>query len=194
LTEENDVKPNLALSLLIFFAVSVVSQGGAAQVVYKCSNPAGKIEFSDAPCPVGLVKERVQVRDNTMDMSGTREQILLKENEQLRKQLKSQEAARAVSEAAPRRTQADLQAERLDTAACQTAKRDYEVIASSKGNSEEIVNSKRSAMFAQCGMQEPAKQTIIINQPDSPSTNVWIQNRTTSTQTRTTTRRTNVER
>jgi hypothetical protein len=135
----------------------------AAQHVYKCQNAAGKIEFSDAPCQADRRGERVQLRENSLDSSGSREYMLRKENEQLKEQLKNQQhAVPPYGGMAPQRTQPDLQAERIDALACEKAKRDYEVTASSSANSRAIVEAKRSMMYGACGMREPDRSTITI--------------------------------
>lgn len=135
----------------------------AAQHVYKCQNATGKIEFSDAPCQADRKGERIQLRENSLDSAGSREYLLRKENEQLKEQLKNQQqAAPPYGGMAPQRTQPDLQAERIDAIACERAKRDYEVTASSSVNSRAIVEAKRSMMYGACGMREPDRNTITI--------------------------------
>ncbi len=64
---------------------------------------------------------------------------------------------------APQRTQPDLQSQRIDGIACEKAKRDYEVTASSTANSRAIVRSKRSMMYGTCGMKEPDENTVNID-------------------------------
>lgn len=150
---------NAACLLLTLFSLA----NAAAQHVYKCKNVTGKIEFSDGPCQADRIGEKVPLRENSLDSSGSREYMLRKENEQLKEQLKNQQqAAPPYTGVAPQRTQPDLQAERIDTLACERAKRDYEVTASSTANSRAIVEAKRSAMYGVCGMREPDRNTITI--------------------------------
>lgn len=136
-------------------------QGTQAQTHYKCKNSAGKVEFSDVPCSADLSQGRVRTQANSLDSSGNRELILRQENERLKEQLREQE--KAATSVAPQRTQADLQAERIDQFACEKAKRDYEVTASSKFNSPEIIEARRSMMYGVCGMREPNRSTTNIN-------------------------------
>ncbi|MES1978124.1 MAG: DUF4124 domain-containing protein [Pseudomonadota bacterium] len=148
----------MAVSLAL--ALACIS-GAQAQTHYKCQNSSGKVEFSDTPCSADLSHGKVRARANSLDSSGNRELILRQENERLKEQLNEREKAAAPS--APQRTQADLQAERIDQLACERARRDYEVTASSKFNSPEIIEAKRSMMYGTCGMQEPSRTNTTIN-------------------------------
>ncbi len=148
------------------FALALLCGGDvAAQQIYKCKTSTGKIEFSDAPCQTAHSSEKILVQGNTLDSSGNRELLLRKENEELKEQLRNQQQKAVTSSGgmASQRTQPDFQAERIDTFACEKAKRDYEVTASSTANSQTIVDAKRSVMFGTCGMREPDKNTTTIN-------------------------------
>lgn len=146
----------------VILAIAFASGGDvAAQNVFKCFNTAGKIEFSDAPCQGAGTGARIQAQGNSIDSSGSREYQLRFENEQLKERLLDQER-RATASKGPR-TQQDLQAERVDSFACEKAKRDYEVTASSNSNSLSIVQAKRSMMFGTCGMREPDNNSVNID-------------------------------
>jgi|GEM_PF-2474172 len=157
------MKVPFALSVVSLFWWLFASTNVAAQQVFKCTNAAGKIEFSDAPCHGSRTVEKVRAQANTLDLSGSRELQLRKDIEQLREQLKDQQQKAIPTGAlAPQRMQPDLQAERIDTLACERARRDYEVTASSTSNSQTIVEAKRSIMYGTCGMREPNKNSITI--------------------------------
>lgn len=134
-----------------------------AQQLYKCQSANGKIEFTDAPCSGSRTSEKFNARDNSIDTSGSRELSLRLENEQLRQQLREQQKSNTTAPSAPQRTQADLQAERIDVLACERAKRDYEVTANSRSSGEAIIEAKRSMMYGTCGMREPDKNTTTVN-------------------------------
>lgn len=150
-----------ATTAAVFFVVLTSGGDAAAQNVFKCLNSTGKIEFSDAPCQGARPGVRVQAQGNSIDSSGSRELQLRFENEQLKERLLDQER-RAASSKGPR-TQQDLQAERVDSFACEKAKRDYEVTANSNSSSPSIVQAKRSMMFGTCGMREPDNNSVNVD-------------------------------
>ena len=157
---------NKTITMFIFLGVLLMAFSGSAsaqQFVYKCQNDAGKLEFSDAPCNKARTSEKLQPKGNSLDFSGSREFQLRRENEQLRDQLRDQHNRTTTTGSAPQRTPPDLQADRIDTIACERAKRDYEVTANSNSNSERIVEAKRSMMYGTCGMREPDKKTINVD-------------------------------
>jgi len=135
----------------------------AQQQVFKCKNAAGTIEFSDYPCGGGRTGGKISVQENSLDFSAGRDSQLRMENKQLKKQLRDQQRNATSNGIAPQRTESDLQAQRIDSIACERAKRDYEVTASSKANSHAIVQSKKSMMYGTCGMKEPDQNTINID-------------------------------
>lgn len=133
-----------------------------AQTLYKCKSPSGSVQFTDAPCAGG--GEQIKARVGALDMSGSRELSLRQENERLREQLQQQQSAQATSaKGSQQRTQSDLQADRIDSFACEKAKRDYEVTSNSRSNSQEIIEAKRSMMYGTCGIREPDRNTIVID-------------------------------
>lgn len=149
-----------AALLALSFANSDVA---AQQQVFKCKDAKGKIEFTDYPCGGSRTGGQIQVQVNSIDFSAGRELQLRTENEQLKEQLRDRQRSAPTNGIAPQRTQPDLQTERIDTIACERAKRDYEVTASSTANSRAIVQSKRSMMYGTCGMKEPDQNTINID-------------------------------
>lgn len=149
-----------AVILALAFASSDVT---AQQQVFKCKDANGKIEFTDYPCGSSRTGGQIPVQVNSIDFSAGRELQLRRENEQLKEQLRDQQRNAPTNGTAPQRTQPDLQAQRIDTIACERAKRDYEVTASSTANSRAIVQSKRSMMYGTCGMKEPDQNTVIVD-------------------------------
>lgn len=118
-----------------------------AQTVYRCQSPSGQVLFSDEPCPAGSRVERVNVQPNSIDASADRARTF-------------SSAPPPPAAASPRETvrsdAADAAAsDRSQSFACRQAQRDYEVTASSTGNPPALIEAKRSAMFAACGLREP---------------------------------------
>jgi len=151
------------MSVVLFVFAFASNNVLAQKPVYKCKGATGKIEFTDSPCQgANEVEKKIYIQTNSIDFSGSREYQLRKENEQLRGQLVEQQRKPASDGRAPQRTEPDLQAERIDSVACERAKRDYEVTASSKFNSNTVVESKRSIMYGTCGMREPDKTTVNV--------------------------------
>src|SRR4051794_21042975 len=95
----------LALALALLFA----SGRHALAEVYRCTNAAGATEFSDAPCAKGSQGAKIDVRPNTLDTSGAREQNLKAENQRLQNALDAQQGSAA---------KASAEAPRIDSFAC----------------------------------------------------------------------------
>jgi len=121
---------------------------------------ADKGSYGRLPTAIQLGSRFRQRSQIPLDFSAGRELQLRRENEQLKEQLRDQQRSAPSNGIAPQRTQPDLQTQRIDSIACERAKRDYEVTASSTANSRAIVQSKRSMMYGTCGMKEPDQNTI----------------------------------
>lgn len=128
--------------------------------VYRCEEASGSVRFSDVPCASGEAGAEYEVKPNTVDSSGSREQVLKRQVQSLQEQLDQQQAA---PPAAAGRSQPDLQAERIDNAACEQAARAYESEAGSMFGDKASVEAKRVAMYGACGMREPDKVEINVN-------------------------------
>jgi hypothetical protein len=152
-------------ALLLVFATAAQAQ------VYRCTNAAGKVEFSDSPCAAGVDAKVVAPSTGRDDRS------LARENEELKRRLFEAESrpvappqpvqgvaapapAAPAPARAPQRTQADLQAERADSYECERAKREYDVALSSRvGKSK--APAAEMAMYSACGMRPPDRTVII---------------------------------
>lgn len=141
--------------LILLNSTSVV-----AQEVYRCKAPDGRVSFSDAPCPSASKAERLVVTPNSLDHGGAREQQLLIENQRLKEQLRTQQALQV---APPSPSEPPKRAERIDSIECQRARRDYEVTANSSSNKKRVIEAKRAAMYGICGMREPDRTDVRIN-------------------------------
>lgn len=131
-----------AVKVASLFLMIVFSGGVCAQQIFKCKNlVSGKFEFTNSPCGGATAGEEVKPRNNTIERPWV---------------------APAPS-IAPQRTQSDLQAERVDSRACESAKLDYDVTVGSAGNGRALIEAKRSFMYGACGMGEPNKTTTNIN-------------------------------
>jgi hypothetical protein len=134
-------------SWLILLLTACAAGSLQAQTVYRCQSPSGQVLFSDEPCPAGSRVERVNVQPNSIDTSGDR--------------TRSWSSAPPAPVAAPSRETVRSDAadaatgDRSQSFACRQAQRDYEVTASSTGNPPALIEAKRSAMFAACGLREP---------------------------------------
>lgn len=126
--------------------------------VYRCTAADGRVAYSDAPCPRDARTERVDVVPNSLDNAGERERQLARENARLKEQLREQEQAPTAVPAVPT---AD-RGQRIDSFECQKARRDYEVTANAQSSREQVVEAKRSAMYAICGIREPDRTDVRI--------------------------------
>lgn len=149
------MRPAFTLALL-----AVISLAGPAHAqVYKCKeNGSGKITYSDVPCHGGNTGRDVDVRDNTLDTSGSREQALRREVRELQERMDTYESRAGSSQYG--RTQADLQAERADSVACERARRSLEIEAGSMTRNKATVASREAAMRSACGLREPDRVEI----------------------------------
>lgn len=159
----SDVKTALCLLVILFTTLSTTSE---AQV-FRCTNAAGKVEYSDSACISGTGRP-VQVNQNSLPSSGYRDQVLREENEQLRKQLEGKQTANRVQSstaantpAALGRTEADLAAEKGGTIECARAKRNYEVATSSIQQNRNTA-ADELAMYSACGIKPPDKTVINV--------------------------------
>jgi hypothetical protein len=149
---------------LIVLAALLASPAAEAQI-YKCMDPTTKrINFTDRPCAEGEKAEQIEVLPNTVDTSGSREQVLLHEMATLQARLRQAEQAAAT----PPRSGAELQAERVDSHACAQARRAYELEAGAFKNNPDAIDAKRAAMYGLCGLREPdrvdIRQEVVVPQ------------------------------
>lgn len=159
------MEPNMsagACRTLMLLGMCLLLSGQAR--VFRCEEASGAIRFSDVPCARGEAEAEYAVKPNTVDTSGAREQILKRQVQSLQEQLQQQQQQQQASQPAViGRTQPDLQAERIDTAACEQATRAYEIEAGSMLSDKASVEMKRAAMYGACGMREPDKVEINVN-------------------------------
>jgi len=125
--------------------------------VYKCTNAAGRIEFTDAPCGTARTSAVVDARPNSLDNSAVREQLLKIENRSLQEKLAERQAVPATG------LQEQADASRADSSACRSAKRDVEVAATSIENKRALIRARQTAMYSACGLREPDKQVTNVN-------------------------------
>ncbi|MDO9597010.1 MAG: DUF4124 domain-containing protein [Azoarcus sp.] len=138
---------------------ALVSTSADAQV-YKCKEDStGKVTFSDVPCHGKNAGGSVNLHENTLDTSGSREQALKREIRDLQERMDSYEAAGS-SRSQYGRTESDLQAERADSHACKQAKWSLDIEAGSMTRNKASVASKEAAMRSACGMREPDRVEI----------------------------------
>ena len=138
------LKPSLWIPLLLLVGWASPLP---AQTVYRCQSPSGQVLFSDEPCPAGSRVERVNVQPNSIETSADRARTLSSalppSGVPLPREVTRSDAADAAV------------ADRSQSFACRQAQRDYEVTASSTANPPALIEAKRSAMFAVCGLREP---------------------------------------
>lgn len=137
--------------------------------VYRCQSPTGKVAFSDAPCTVGNAGQAVDIRPNVVNTSDLREQMLRAENQVLKDQLAAKPAG-SIQQPLP----SNSEAWRIDTAACRTAKHDYEISASSIDKNPAMLRARESAMYGACGMREPDRTTVKIGNERSGSSTYLV--------------------
>lgn len=144
----------------------------ASAEVYRCTNSAGKTEFSDAPCPRGSASKSLDIRPNVVDTSDFREQSLKAENQELRNQLATRQADAATATANSGST-TPPDASRIDSAACRTAKHDLEITASSIVKNPAMFRAREAAMYGACGLREPDRTNITIKN-ETPRDPVYL--------------------
>lgn len=115
--------------------------------VFKCvDDKTGKISFSDTRCDTRSSGGRVQVKPNTLDTSGSREQIYRR---QARDQYGQGDAADALEPVAARTA----------TRECEQATREYENEAGSIYRDPAVAHAKRRYMEAACDAAQGAVPT-----------------------------------
>lgn len=135
-----------------------------AQLIYRCTDAAGKVQLSDKACGKDAVDgSRVHLRPNTLDTSGARELQLREENARLREQIQQPQGGAGSSYG---RTEADLQAERSNSYECKQAQRNHEVAASSvTAPNGAARRAAEQRMRAACGMREPTQVNVYNEAP-----------------------------
>lgn len=140
-------------------ALLLASLSAHAQV-YKCrEDGTGKVTYSDAPCHGRHSGQYLDLKDNTLDTSGSREQAMRSQMRDMQGQIDRLER-RGTPQQPVGRTQADLQAERADSTACERARRSLEIEAGSMTRNKATVESKEAAMRSACGLREPDRVEI----------------------------------
>lgn len=158
---------NIILKTVFAASALIAMIPAGAETVYRCFDAAGNTIYSDLPCSSLSDAEQLNIRPNTVDTSGAREQRLKREIEALRNKNAALERERPVTG----RTPADLQAERSDSFACTEAKRAYEKEASlpTRRDNKDVLEARRVAMYSACGMREPDRTEV--NQESSTTIN-----------------------
>lgn len=160
------MKWNVLIASAIVFVFA--SPWASAQLVYRCTDAAGKVQLSDKACGKDAVDgSRVLLRPNTLDTSGAREQQLREENARLREQMQQQRQGSGAQTTG--RTEADLQADRSSSYECKQAQRGLEVAASSiTAPNGEARRAAEQRMRAACGMREPTQINVYNEAPRVP--------------------------
>jgi hypothetical protein len=143
-------------------ALALLLAAPASAQVYKCTDAAGQVVFSDQPCGQGQRRELLNPRDNSLDTSGEREQALKNEIRELRTRLdkadagtapaSAQNAARADTDTQHGRTD---RSDRTDSSACEEARNRFEIAAGAANPNVATLQARRSLMHAACGLPEP---------------------------------------
>ena len=147
----------VVLGLLGLGGALFAANGVVAAEVFKCTNSAGKVEFTDAPCGTKQTSSVIDARPNSLDNSAVREQLLKIENRSLQEKLSAAPPAPATS------LQAQPDTARADSPACRSAQRDAEAAATSIENNRDLIRARRSSMYIACGVREPDKQITNVN-------------------------------
>lgn len=143
---------------IVLLAVLACATTAHAEV-YRCKeNGSGRIIYADVPCHGGNSGAPIEVQENTLDTSGSREQALRSEVRELRERVEAYESGGAGPVRG--RTQPDLQAERADSVACERARRSLEIEAGSMTRSRASVEAKEAAMRSACGLREPDRVEV----------------------------------
>jgi hypothetical protein len=164
----------------MFMGLALFAMSAAQAQILKCVDAKGNVEFSNQSCQKGWTRQELAIKENTVNSSGAREQALLLENQRLKEQLQKSQAETAAqasappgAPAAPILSEADLQAQRLRSGACDDAARRYELAAGSISPQLELIAARRSGMFAACGIREPDSVQIIHQAPAARPCLLW---------------------
>lgn len=141
---------------VLTLAVLLVPLLSSAEV-FRCTDPAGKVEYSDSPCVSGTGKV-ILVNQNVFPGAAAREQALVDENRRLRSQLDAGRSAEpaAVPAATIGRTDADLAAEKSSSQECAQARKNFEFSASARDLSRNT-QADELAVYVACGIRPPDK-------------------------------------
>lgn len=135
----------------VALVVAVMAVSSNADV-YKCKDSTGKTIFSDIPCPSNTTGGQIVVKPNTLDTSGSREQIYINS-------LKSNDGTAAPQQQAKASTEDKSKSEE-----CMRARWNYDRL--SKGNNSNAATASRNLMYSACG-QNPPTEVTIVNKPSS---------------------------
>lgn len=135
-----------------------------AQHATKCTSVSGKVQYTDAPCAKSESASKVSIRPNALGTVDPRPNLLSHDAAPVEGQRRIAHQDAVLPPSVAQATVADEPSlARVDSLACQRAKRDYEVTASSSANTRAIIDAKRSMMYGACGQREPdVNQTIVI--------------------------------
>jgi len=153
---KNNQKAPMALKHINSLLLLLALVSSAQAQVYKCKDQNGKIVFSDIACDTRSDGGAINVRPNTIDTSGSREQILSKQVRDLQDQV-AQSQQNQASGAAP-----SQQEDKASSSACKQAALSYENEAGSIRKDRDAIASKKSKMYIACGQKEPPQNTQTV--------------------------------
>jgi hypothetical protein len=139
------IRAVLALSALLGPMLS-------AAEVFRCTDAAGKVEYSDAPCANGSGKV-ILVNQTVLPGPSPRELALVDENRRLRGELEARAAAAAPAPVIGR-SDADLAAEKGGSQECAQARKNLDFYAGSR-QFERDPQADELAVYVACGIRPP---------------------------------------
>lgn len=156
--------PHSILRCACFCAALAMGSHAMAQQAYKCTSVSGRIQYTDAPCARSDSASKVSIQPNTLGTVDPRHNLPHHDAALVDGRRRVAQRDAPAPPAVPHATAVDEPSlARIDSVACQRAKRDYDVTASSSANSHAIIAAKRSMMFGACGQREPdVNQTLVI--------------------------------
>lgn len=182
------------MKLTFLFLASFGLVGASGQVVaqtYHCKSQSGQISYSNSPCTdknstVKIMKPfptdqtvSVQTSSNAQPPPYSRyldakvDEAIGTKDYRLARQLaltsdhwrKIREAEKNDAAVNMGKTPADILFEKSKTEECVSARRSHELAAGSHRDSNDaFIEAKRISMYSACGMPEPARPNILINQ------------------------------
>lgn len=147
-----------------FVISTLIFSGSAAAEVYRCTDSNGAVSFTDSPCKTSSKSIAIETKPNIVSFSNEREEILRAENEKLKSQLinNTQQSVAAPPVSTTPQTQNSGAATMSGNEACKSARRDYEISASSIDKNPSLIRARESNMYIACGVAEPPRQLTNI--------------------------------
>ncbi|MDP2247735.1 MAG: DUF4124 domain-containing protein [Nitrosomonadales bacterium] len=173
------MSPYILLPLLLVFSASAHAQ------VYKCKSANQQVVYSDSPCDKGHVEviTDIMMFDSNSPTEDSQSRVMRQLDNAVISAINANDLDRAKALATtsehkawvaqaekeiasqPQKSEATLKAEMASSTACENAKRNLEAEAKASFSNPEVLEARKSLMYAACGVIEP----VVIQQQSQPS-------------------------